>query len=155
MLTCQISSRSVHSVALWRRKTQNFAIFALRHFAVSLIRSNLRKLNTSAQLQTFPYPTTSKSFLYSNAFMAKSGIHSLRFNSVTDRQTNRQKTQRFWPPRRRVKSADGCEIWRRTLFRDKFHPIGATCRPRGAKKPQNRPLSNLNTGAWRCAQCCR
>jgi len=25
-----------------------------------------------------------------------------------------------------------------------FTPIGATCRPCGAKKPQNRPLSNLN-----------
>jgi len=27
-----------------------------------------------------------------------------------------------------------------------FTPIGATCRPCGAKKPQNRPLSKLNTG---------
>jgi len=27
----------------------------------------------------------------------------------------------------------------------KFHPIGATCRPCGGKKPQNRPLSNFNT----------
>jgi len=44
----------------------------------------------SAQLQTFPYPTVSKSFLYSNAFMAKLGAQSLTFKSVTDRQTNRQ-----------------------------------------------------------------
>ena len=34
------------------------------------------------------------------------------------------------------------------LLRAKFHPIGA-------KKTQNRHLSNLNTGALRCAQCCR
>jgi len=44
-----------------------------------------------AQLQTFPYQTASKSFLYSNAFMAKSGAQTLTFKSVTDKQTNRQK----------------------------------------------------------------
>ena len=32
----------------------------------------------------------SKSFLYSNAFLAKSGAQSLTFKSVTDRQTNKQ-----------------------------------------------------------------
>jgi len=47
-------------------------------------------LNTDAQLQTFPYPTASKSFLYSNAFMAKSGAQSLTFKSVTDKLTDRQ-----------------------------------------------------------------
>ena len=56
------------------------------------------------QLQTFPYPTVSKSFLCSHAFMAKSGAQSLTPKSVTNRQTDKQKTQRFWPPRRRVKS---------------------------------------------------
>jgi len=65
---------------------------------------NLRKLRTGAQLQTFPYPTASKSFLYSNAFMAKSNAQTLTFKSVTDKQTDRQKTQPFWPPRRLVKS---------------------------------------------------
>jgi len=59
----------------------------LRHLVVSPIGSNLRKLNTGAQLETFPYPTASKSFLYSNAFMAKSGAQSLTFKSVTDRET--------------------------------------------------------------------
>jgi len=29
-----------------------------------------------------------------------------------------------------------------------FTPIGATCRPCGAKKPQNWPLSKLNTGRF-------
>jgi len=43
-----------------------------------------------AQLQTFPYPTASKLFLYSNAFMAKSGAQSLTFKSVTSKQTNKQ-----------------------------------------------------------------
>jgi len=53
------------------------------------------------QLQTFPYPTVSKSFLYSQAFMAKSGAQSLTFKSVTNRQT--KNTHRFWLPWRRVK----------------------------------------------------
>jgi len=48
------------------------------------------KVEHVAQLQTFPYPTVSKSFLYSNAFVAKSGTQSLTFKSVTGRQTNRQ-----------------------------------------------------------------
>jgi len=85
-----VSSQSVYSVALWRRKTPIFAVFGLRHLVVSPIGSSLSKLNTSAQLQTFPYPTVSKSFLYSNAFMAKSGAQFLTFKSVMDRQTDRQ-----------------------------------------------------------------
>jgi len=51
---------------------------------------------TRAHLQTFPYPTTSKSFLFSNAFLAKSGVECLTVKSVTNKQTDRQtKTQRF------------------------------------------------------------
>jgi len=57
---------------------------------MSTVGSSLRKVNTGAQLQTFPYPTASKSFLYSSAYMAKTGAQSLTFKSVTDRQTNRQ-----------------------------------------------------------------
>ena len=76
--TCEIASRSV---VLWRRKTPIFAVFlpffGLRHLVMSPIIINLRKLSTGAQLQTFPYPTASKSFLYSNAFMAKSGAQTL------------------------------------------------------------------------------
>jgi len=68
----------VYSVALWRRKTPSFAFFGLQHLVVS---------PTGAQLQSFPYPTVSKSFLYSNA---KSGAQSLTFKSVTDRQTDKK-----------------------------------------------------------------
>jgi len=107
-LTCQISSRSVYLVALCWRKSSIFGVFGLRHLVLSPVGNSLTKLNTGAQLQTFPYPTASKSFLCSNAFTAKSGAQSLTFKSVTnkqtDRQTDRQKTQRFWPHRRRVKS---------------------------------------------------
>jgi len=62
----------------------------LWHLVMSPIVINLRKLSTDAQLQTFSYPTPSKSFLYCDAFMAKSGAQSLTFKSVTDKQTNRQ-----------------------------------------------------------------
>jgi len=36
--------------------------FGLLHFVVSPVGGNRRKLNMGAQLQTFPYPTASKSF---------------------------------------------------------------------------------------------
>jgi len=88
-------------------KLQFLPFFGLRHLVVSPVGSSLRKLDTGAQLQTFPYPTVSKLFLYSNDFMAKSGAQSLTFKRVTDKQTNRQtnkKTQRFWLPQRRVNS---------------------------------------------------
>jgi len=64
------------------------------------------KVEHGCKATTFPYPTVSKSFLYSNAFMAKSGAQSLTFNyrdAQTDKQTNKN-TQRFWLPRRWVKS---------------------------------------------------
>jgi len=70
-------------------KPQFLPFFGLRHLVMSPIGSNLTKLSTGAQLQTFPYPTVSKSFQYSNAFMAKSGAQSLTFKSVTNRHTDR------------------------------------------------------------------
>jgi len=73
--TCEISSRSVYSVVLWRRKPPILPVFGLRHLVMSPVGINLRKLSMSAQLQTFAYTTTSKSFLYSNALMAKLGAH--------------------------------------------------------------------------------
>jgi len=72
-------------------ETQIFAVFGLRHLLVSPVGGNLRKLNTCAQLQTFPYPTASKLFMYSNAFVAKSGAQTLAFKSVTNKQTNKEK----------------------------------------------------------------
>ena len=77
------SFRSVYSIALWLQKTLMFAVFGLRH----TVAGNLSKMNSGTQLQTFPYPTTSKSFLYSNAFMVKSGEQTLTFKSVTDRRS--------------------------------------------------------------------
>jgi len=44
-------------------------------------------------LQTFPYPTVSKSFMYSNVFMAKSGAQP--DVQKRDEQTDRQKLNIF------------------------------------------------------------
>jgi len=58
------------------KKKQLLPFFGLRLLVVSPVGSSLTKFNTYAHLQTFPYPTVSKPFLYSNAFMAKSGAQS-------------------------------------------------------------------------------
>ena len=74
---------------------QILPFFGIRHLVLSPIGNSLTKLNMGAQLQTFPYPTASKSFLYSNAFMAKSGAQSLTFKSMMEKQTdNRQQTDK-------------------------------------------------------------
>jgi len=67
-------------------KPQFLPFVGLRHLVMSTVGSNLRKLNTGAQLQTFPYSTASKSILFSNVFMAKSGEQTLTFISVTDKR---------------------------------------------------------------------
>jgi len=66
-------------------KPQFLSYFGLRHSVMSPVGSNLRKLSTGAQLQSFLYPMVSKSFLYSDAFMTKSGAQSLTFKGVKDR----------------------------------------------------------------------
>jgi len=80
-------------------KNPNFCqflrFFGLQHLVLSPIGKSLTKLKTGTQRQTFPYPTASKSFLYSNAFMAILGAQTLTFKSVTDKQTNRQKNSTF------------------------------------------------------------
>jgi len=88
--TCEILSRSVNSVVLWRQKKLFLPFFGLWHLVMSPIGINLRYSSTGAQLRTFPYPKASKSFLYSNAFMAKLDAQTLTFKSLTDRQTDRQ-----------------------------------------------------------------
>jgi len=101
--TCQISSRSVYSVALWRQKKQflpHFAIFWTSTFSDVASWQQSEKIDhgcttTNLPLQTFSYPTVSKPFLYSNAFMAKSGAQSLTFTSVTNKQGRQTKNSTF------------------------------------------------------------
>jgi len=77
---------------------QFLRFFRLPHLVLSPNGNSLIKLNTGAQLQTFHYPTASKSFLYSNAFIAKSGAQSLTSKSMTNKQTDKKcSTFLFWP----------------------------------------------------------
>jgi len=71
------------------KKTQILPFWGIRHFVVSPIGGNLRKLNMGAQLQTFPYPTVSKSFPYSKAFIAKSGAQTLSVHHAFERQAKK------------------------------------------------------------------
>jgi len=82
-------------------KPQFLSFFRLRHLVMSTVGGNLRKLNTGAQLQTFPYPPTSKSFLYSDVFRVKAGAQTLTFKSVTSQKAWR--TEKAW----RTKNRDG------------------------------------------------
>ena len=103
--TVYVYLRNFVSIGLFCRpvaaKNPNFAVFGLRHLVMSPIGIILRKLSTGAQLQTFRYPGVSKSFLYSNVFMAKSGAQTLTFKSVMDKTvtdksvTDRQKNSTF------------------------------------------------------------
>jgi len=96
-------THSVRLRAKFRLAPKNrFAVFELRHLVMWTVGGNFRKLNTGAQLQTFPYPTPSKSFLYSSAFMAKSGAQTLAFKSLTNEQTDKNAT--FLAARQQVKS---------------------------------------------------
>jgi len=89
MLTCQISSRSVYSVALWRRKPPIFAVFWTSAFSGVANWQQSQKLEHRCTTTSLPLSNGIKN-LYSNSFMAKSGAQSLTFKSVTDRQTDRQ-----------------------------------------------------------------
>jgi len=76
-------------------KNPNFSVFWTSASSDVANWHQSQKVEHGAQPQTFPYPTASKSFLYSNAFMAKSGAQALTFKSVTNKQTNRQKNSTF------------------------------------------------------------
>ena len=71
-------------------KNPNFCRFLTSAFSDVANWHQSEKGEHFLQLQTFSYPTVSKSFLFSNAFMAKSGAQTLTFASVTDRQTDKQ-----------------------------------------------------------------
>jgi len=121
-LTCQISSRSVYSVALCWQKKQFLPFFALRHLV--LLPSEVKWVGFNVPLNTFRFgcqlaavwesrtrvhnykPSTIQR--HQNRFCTptpswRNRAHSLTFKSVTNKQTDSQKNS-FWPPRWRVKS---------------------------------------------------
>jgi len=79
-------SRSFYFVALCWREIPIFAVFWTSAFRVV---ASWTKLNTGAQLQTFPYPTASKSFLYSQRLHGDIG-RTISDVHKRDEQTNRQ-----------------------------------------------------------------
>ena len=70
-------------------KNPTFAVFWTSAFSAVANWQQSEKAENGVQLQTFPYPMVSKSFLYSNAFMAKSGAQSdvQKRDEQTDKQT--------------------------------------------------------------------
>ena len=71
-------------------KNANFCHFWTSAFSGVVNWQQCEKVENGCATTNLPYPTASKSFLYSNVFIAKSGAQSLTFKSVTNRQTNRQ-----------------------------------------------------------------
>ena len=93
-LTCQISSRSVNYVDFWRRKPPNIAgFFGVRHFVMSPIGGVRRKLNASAQLQTFlqRYQTISIFEQLHGEIVRRNCIVRKR-DGQTNKQTNKNST---------------------------------------------------------------
>jgi len=76
-------------------KTPNFAVFWTLAFDGVAIWEQSEKVEHGTQLQTFPNPTASESFLYSNAFVAISCAQTLTFTSVIDRQTDWARQSNF------------------------------------------------------------
>jgi len=66
----QISLWSVHRVAVDERKTRNLTYFQIQPSVLAPSGGKETKLNAGAHLQTFPYPTISKSLLNSDGLMA-------------------------------------------------------------------------------------
>jgi len=77
----------------------HFAIYWTSAFSGVASWQQSEKVEHGCTTTNLPHPTVSKSFLYYNAFTAKSGAQSLTFKSVTnkqtDRQTNKQKNSTF------------------------------------------------------------
>jgi len=112
MLTYPISSRSVYSVALWQRKTPIFAGF----FWTSAC-SGVTSWQQSEKVEHGCTTANSPIQRYQNRFCTRTPswrnpvLNLWRSKAwQTNRQTNRQKTQRFCPPWRRLKS-EPHQIW--------------------------------------------
>ena len=109
----QISSRSVYCVALWRRKTPLFAIFSTSVFSGVASCQQSEKVEhgcttTNLRLSSGIKIVSVLQRLHDEIWRTISDVQ--KRDGQTNRQTNSQKSQRFWPPRRRVKS-EAHQIW--------------------------------------------
>jgi len=106
MLTCQISSGSVYSVSLRWRKTPIFAVFWTLAFSGVANWQQSEKAEHGCTTTNLPLSNGIKIVSVLQRLHGVSGrtISDVRkHDEQTDKQTNRQKTQCFLPPRRRVK----------------------------------------------------
>jgi len=106
-LTCQISSWSVSSVALCWRKTPIFAVFWTSAFSVVANWQHSDKVEHGCTTTNLPLSSGIKivsvlQCLHGEIRRTISDVQ--KHDEQTNRQTKRQKTQRFCPPRWRVKS---------------------------------------------------
>jgi len=105
-LTCQISSRSVYSVALWRRKPPIFAVFWTSVFSRVAIWQQSEEVERACTTTNLPLSGGIKIVSVLQRLHGEIGrtiSHVQKRDGQTNRQTDK-KTQCFWPPRRRVKS---------------------------------------------------
>ena len=102
---------NMSSLWMWRKSIHSIQPFPRYLMHKQKNKKQKNKKQSGCTTASLPYSTVSKLSLYSNNnFMAKLYTETPSFTSMTEReanqQTNRQtkKTQRFWPPQRRMKS---------------------------------------------------
>ena len=104
--TCEISSRSVYSVVLWRRKPPIFAVFWTSAFCDVANWHQSQKVEHGCK----PSPIQRHGIKIVSVFQRLHGEIGRTISDFqkrdgqTNKQTDRQKTQRFWSTRRQVKS---------------------------------------------------
>jgi len=113
-------------------KLQCLSYFGLPYLVVSPVGSNLRNLSTLHNYKPSPIQWYQSPFCTPTPSWGNRA-QTLTFTSVTngktDKQTDRQKTQRFWPPRRRMKSQPH-QTWH------------------GDRGPQARSCTSKTFGVW-------
>ena len=84
---CPTRLKTANCVALGAKKSHIWPYFKLQPSVMARPCVTETKLNVGVKLQTFLYPTASKSFLTSNSSMAITCSWTLPFKSMTDKQT--------------------------------------------------------------------
>ena len=136
-LVYQISCGSVYSVALCWRKTPIFVVFWTSAFSVVTSCQQSEKLQHGCTITNLPLSNGIKIVSVLQRLHGEIG-RTISDVQKRDEQTDRQTDKQTKTP----------------LLHAKFHPHRCSVSSLRGEKPHNRPLSNLNTGALRCAQCC-
>jgi len=101
--TCEISSRSVYSVVLWRRNPPIFAVFWTSAFSGVANWQQSEKVEHRCTTTNLPLSNSIKIVSVLQRLHGEIG-RTISDVQKRDEQTDKQKkSQRFWLPRRRVK----------------------------------------------------